>query len=143
MSWFSHPKGKTSSKPDEKPGLEIIPTVKPPIGRPGLTPPAAPKKRGKPPEQFAAELAAYRLAMRKHFAAIAAFERERRIALGITSYQWVAMDVHGTCDVAQRNGGKVFSHNMPPKEGHVGEGQCDSPDWCRCIAKSIIPAFDD
>lgn len=81
--------------------------------------------------------------MRKHFAAIAAFNRERCIALGITSYKWLAMDVHGTCDVAKRNGGKVFAYDNPPKEGHVGEGQCNSLDWCRCIAKSIVPGFSD
>jgi hypothetical protein len=143
MSWLNRLKGKSPSPPKAKSGLESIPTVKTPPGGPGLTPPAAPKKRGKTPEQWAAELAVYRQAMRKHFAVIAAFQRERRIGLGITSYKWIALDVHGTCDVAKRNGGKVFSHDKPPKEGHVGEGQCNSPDWCRCIAKSVIPGFDD
>ncbi|MGA2795492.1 MAG: hypothetical protein ABSE69_18610 [Roseiarcus sp.] len=143
MSWFSRLKGKSPSHPEEKSGLRSIPTVKPPPGRPGLTPPAAPKKRGKTPEQWAAALAAYHIAMRNHFAAIAAFERGRSIALGITSYKWVAVDVHGTCDVAKRNDGKVFSYDKPPKEGHVGEGQCNSPDWCRCIAKPVILGFDD
>jgi hypothetical protein len=33
------------------------------------------------------------------------------------------MDVHGTCDVARKNGGKVFSYTNPPPEGH-------SPDCC-------------
>ena len=75
----------------DKPSGGRIPTVKAPPGRPGLTPPAAPKKRGKKPEQYAAESAAYRLAMRSHFAAIAAFNRDRCIALGIKNYEWIAI----------------------------------------------------
>ena len=126
----------------DKPSGGRIPTVKAPPGRPGLTPPAAPKKRGKTPEQYAAKSAAYRLVMRSHFAAIAAFNRERCVAFGIENYEWIAMDVHGTCDVARKNGGKVFSYTNPPPEGHVCEGLCNSPDWCRCIARSIVPAFD-
>jgi hypothetical protein len=84
----------------------------------------------------------YRLAMRSHFAAIAAFNRKRCVALGIEHYEWMAMDVHGTCDVARKNGGKVFSYTNPPPDGHVCEGLCNSPDWCRCIARSIIPSLE-
>ena len=119
----------------------LIPIVEARPGRPGLTPPAKPKKRGKTSEQWDADLAEYRRAMRRHFAEIAAFEREHRVALGITHYKWVECDVHGTCDVAQRNGGKVFSYDSPPPEGHVQEGQCSSPDWCRCFAKPTIPGI--
>lgn len=104
--------------------------------------PPAPKKRGKTTGTMERRTGAYRLVMWKHFASIAAFERERRVALGITSYKWIAMDVRGTCDVAKRNGGKVFSYDNPPAEGHVGEGQCNSPDWCRCFAKPIIHGID-
>lgn len=121
--------------------MDGIPTVKPPPGRPGLIPPAKPKKRGKTPEQWEADLAAYRLAMRKYFAEIAAFERERRVAFGITHYKWIALEAHGTCDVAKRNNGKIFAYGKPPPEGHVQEGQCNSPDWCRCLAEPIIPGF--
>jgi hypothetical protein len=118
-----------------------IPTVKPAQGRPGLTPPAAPKKRGKTAEQYEADLALYRLAMRRHFAAIAAFNRERCMSLGIRSYVWLAMDVHGTCEVAKKYGGKEFAYDSPPLEGHVGEGRCGSPDWCRCVAKAVVRGF--
>jgi hypothetical protein len=142
MSWFNRLISK-SPRVVEKPRLTSIPTVKAPPGYPGLTPPSAPKRRGKTPEQQAIELDNYLRAMRTHVAAIAAFNRERRAALGITSYKWLAMDVYGVCDVAKRNGGKVFSHDRPPKEGHVAEGQCSSPDWCRCVAKAVVPAFDD
>jgi hypothetical protein len=45
--------------------------------------------------------------------------------------------------VAKRNGGRVFSYDLPPPEGHVGEGECKSPDWCRCIARAIVPGFSD
>jgi len=138
MIWFWQRIAKKVQKPEQ-----CIPAVKAPLGRPGLIPSAKPKKRGKTPEQWEAELAAYRLAMRKHFAEIAAFERERHIALGITHYKWVAVDVHGTCDVAKRNDGKVFAFSAPPQEGHVQEGQCNSPDWCRCFAKPIVQGFED
>jgi hypothetical protein len=104
-------------------------------------PPAAPKKRSKDPEQYEAELTAYRKAMRAHFAEIAAYNRERSMSLGITSYRWVAMDVHGTCDTARRNGGKIFLYTQLPPEGHVCEEQCGSKDWCRCIARPIVAGF--
>ena len=71
----------------------------------------------------------------------AGFNRKRSVALGIASYEWLAVDVHGTCDVAERNGGKAFRYDKPPPEGHFGEGQCNSTDWCRCIAKAIVPGF--
>ena len=141
MSWFNRRK-ETSADPKIEPIQGRIPTVKAPPGRPGLTPPAAPKKRGKTPEQYGTELATYRVAMRRHFAAIAAFNRERSVALGIASYKWLAVDVHGTCETAKKNGGKVFAYDKPPPEGHVGEGQCGSPDWCRCVAQAVIPGFD-
>jgi hypothetical protein len=60
-----------------------VPTIKPSQGRPSLTPPAAPKKRGKTAEQYEAELALYRLAMRRHFAAIAAFSFESGVGAAI------------------------------------------------------------
>jgi hypothetical protein len=118
-----------------------IPTVKAPPGRPGLTMPAAPKKKGKSPEEWEASLAEYRRAMRAHFASIAAFERKRRVALGLIKYQWLAVDVHGCCNVAKKNGGRIFSYVEPPPEGHVCEGECNSPDWCRCLAKALVPGF--
>jgi hypothetical protein len=140
MGWLDRLKGK-SVRPESKTDTYGVPTVKAAPGRPGLVPPAAPRKRGKSAKQYDAELAAYRRAMRKHFAEIAAFNRQRCIALGITSYKWVALDVHGTCDVAKRNGGKVFRYDEPPSDGHVCEGRCNSPDWCRCTAKSIVAGF--
>jgi hypothetical protein len=141
MSWFDRLKGK-SSEQNETQGRQRIPTVTAPPDHPALIPPpAAPKKRGKAPERYETELAAYRKTMRARVAAIAAYNRERSMSLGITSYQWVAMDVHGTCDTAKRNGGKIFLYSQPPPEGHVCEGQCGSIDWCRCMARSIVPGF--
>jgi len=57
------------------------------------------------------------------------------------TYEWIAIDVHATCEVAKRNGRRVFYYAKPPPEGHVGEGQCTSPDWRRCIARPIVPGF--
>jgi len=121
--------------------MNKIPTVAAPPGYPGLTPPAAPKKRGKPPEQYVAELAAYRLAMREYFVGIASFRRKNSVASGITHYIWLAMDVRGTCEVAKRYDGKKFAYDTPPPEGHVGESTCGSQDWCRCIARNYIEGF--
>jgi hypothetical protein len=118
-----------------------VPIVKPSQGRPGLTPPIAPQKHGKIAEQYEVELALYRLAMRRHFTAIAAFNRERCMSLGIRSYVWLAVDVQGTCEVATKHGGKQIAYDSPPLEGHVGEGRCGSPDWCRCVAKAVVPGF--
>jgi hypothetical protein len=119
-----------------------LPTVK---ALPGyaLTPPARPKRGDKTTGEFQADLAAYETAFRAHIAHNAAISRERSMSLGITSYRWVAVDVHGTCEVAARNGGKVFRYDAPPPEGHVGEGQCNSPDWCRCVPRPVIPGFSD
>lgn len=106
-----------------------------------MTMPAKPLKRGKTPEQYASDVAAYNLAMRTHSAEMAKAKRERAISLGMAQYDWLAVDVHGCCEVAQRNGGKRFSLTEPPPEGHVGEGECSSPDWCRCIAAPIIESM--
>jgi hypothetical protein len=140
MSWFYRSGGKPPPKAgSHAPGR--LPTVQTPPGYPGLTPPSAPKKRGKTAQQYGTELAAYRRAMREHFAAIAAFNRKRTMALGIESYEWIATDVHRTCDTARRNGGRSFSYANPPPEDHVCEGQCNSIDWCRCIARPIVAGF--
>jgi hypothetical protein len=140
MGWFDRLKGRASENGETMPDRSV-PTVKAPAGYPGLKPPAAPTKRNKTPEQYETEVITYRQSMRSHFAAIAAFNRTRAVAHGIKSYKWVAVDVHGDCDVARRNGGKIFSHTAPPPEGHVCEGECTSKDWCSCIARSVIDGF--
>lgn len=134
----------TRKRTKQKVGTAIpsVPTVTPAPDRPGLTLPAKPKKRGKTPEEWEVSLSAYRQAMRLHFAEIAAYNREKWVALGITRYRWIAVDVHGTCDVAKRNNGKIFSLNSPPPDGHPCEGLCNSIDWCRCQAKPVIDDFD-
>lgn len=105
--------------------------------------PVVGQRRRKATAPRAAQGEAHCIAMRKYVAEKAAAARIRRIKLGIREYRWLAMDVHGTCEVAKRNGGKVFSHDEPPPEGHVGEGRCGSPDFCRCVATAIIPGLDD
>jgi hypothetical protein len=140
MGWFGRPRGKRLAS-QEVHVASGLPAVKADPKRPGLMPPAAPTKRGKTSEKWESEMTAYRLAMRRHFAEIAAFNRECSMALGIKSYRWIAVDVHGSCDIAKRNDGKVFLYDAPPAEGHVCEGQCHSSDWCRCISRAIIPGF--
>lgn len=141
MGGFNRSKGNSSNQ-SEPEARQRLPTVKAPPGYPGLKPPAAPKKRGKTAEQYEWEVTTYRKSMRAHFAAIAAFNRKRAVSLGIKTYEWIAIDVHGDCDIARRNGGKIFSYTEPPPEGHVCEGECTSRDWCRCIARSTIAGFE-
>lgn len=101
-------------------------------------PPAKPLKRGKTREQYDTEIATYNAEMRAYLRDLARQKRERAVTLGIKRYEWIAMDVHGCCDVAARNGGMTFSFTEPPPEGHVNEGECSSPDWCRCTAAPIV-----
>jgi len=106
-----------------------------------MTPvPKRPKKRGVASDIYAEALAQYHTGMRRNFAAIAAFNRERAVRIGITHYVWLGTPGPYDCSVARRNNGKVFSYLVPPSEGHVGECQCEA-DWCRCIAKPIVPGF--
>jgi hypothetical protein len=100
--------------------------------------PARPKKRGKTAEQYAADVASYNLAMREHFRALAEARRERFIDAGIKRYEWLAMDVHGCCAVAAKNNGQIFSVSDGPPEGHPCEGECGSPDWCRCTPIPVV-----
>jgi len=100
--------------------------------------PARPLKQGKSTEAYEPDLAAYHQQMRAQFSELARAKRLRFIELGIQSYEWLAMDVHGTCEVAAQNGGKKFSCAVAPPEGHVGEGKCGSPDWCRCTATPVV-----
>jgi hypothetical protein len=65
------------------------------------------------------------------------------MAHGIESYIWRAMDVHGTCSVAKKYDGQTIRCDQAPKEGHVGEGECGSPDYCRCTKIPVIPGSLD
>lgn len=138
---------KTKAISPFKVPLKTIPTVQPPDGykKEWLTTPAKPKKRGKPPELYAAEINEYRQRMRTRFAELAEFNRKRAMSVGIKQYKWMAAapDPAVTCDIGLRNNGKIFSYEAPPPEGHPCEGKCNSEDWCRCIPRSIVPGFED
>ena len=141
MKLIRHLLGKWGNS--KEPDYPQMPTVKAAPDRPALTIPARPPRRGRTPEQRETDARDYKQTMRMQFAAQAAYERKRRVALGITHYRWRACDVHGKCDVAARNDGKVFSLTAPLPDGHPAEGRCNSPDWCRCTAAAVIPGFDD
>ena len=83
-------------------------------------------------------MARYQQTMRSYFSEAARDDRLKSLAAGIKRYEWLAVDVHGVCETAKRNGGKVFDYASPPPGGHVGEGECSSPDWCRCVAAPIV-----
>ena len=141
MRWFK-PLTATPANTETGQARLTLPTVK---ALPGylLTPPARPQKAGKTAEEYAAAIAAYYAAFRAHIAHNAAIKRKQSMAAGIKSYRWIVGVPGIVCAVAERNGSRVFAHDKPPPEGHVGEGQCDAPDWCRCVPKAIIPGFDD
>ncbi|HWE98846.1 MAG TPA: hypothetical protein VG248_03530 [Caulobacteraceae bacterium] len=126
MNWFGHNSGNrvptVAADPDD-------PRLKPP--------PAKPRKRGVAPETYAQETTDYRAAWRAWTAEVAAYQRQRAMRLGVTSYVWRSA-LPGICSVAARNNGRTFSFDDPPPDGHPGEGACDL-DWCKgCIMRSII-----
>ncbi len=118
-----------------------LPTVKAPPGY-LLTPPAKPKREGRTRAEMQPVLEKYHADYRAYLAHNAAIQRRRAVSNGVESYQWVVATPGIPCTVASRNDGRVFRYDTPPPEGHVGEGQCDAPDWCRCIARSVIPGFE-
>jgi len=78
--------------------------------------------------------------MIENFRATAESHRKRAISAGITHYIWLWPSTP-ECDIGMRNNGKTFSYLDPPPEGHPCEGECHAKDWCRCIAKSVVPGF--
>lgn len=78
--------------------------------------------------------------MIEKFRETAESQRKRAVSVGITHYIWLWP---GTpeCDIGMRNNGKTFSYLDTPPEGHPCEGECHAKDWCRCVAKSVVPGF--
>ena len=112
---------------------------RPPAVRPEVVRIKPPRKRGVPPEEYDANFEIYREEMRDQFRATARFERERREAIGFQKYKWRGGE--DGCDIGRRNEGKTFSSDKPPKDSHPGEGRCNSEDWCRCYAETVVPGF--
>lgn len=101
--------------------------------------PTAPTKRGKPPEQYAEELAAFWIEKRAYNAAINVAKREKLQSLGVKQYVWCGFDVFDKCHIAKQNDQKTFSFDSPPPEGHPGEGgECSAPQDCFCFANPVI-----
>ena len=127
---------RRSSAPSQAFGIL---TVRKPKGYPPDKRISSPAGKGLPPKEFERQLRLYRASMRRHFAAIASFNRKRAVESGIAKYVWVVSAE--PCDIAERNNGKTFSYLEPPPEGHVCEGLCNAPDWCRCYARPIVKGF--
>lgn len=126
----------------DAPANYSIPVVKAEPDDPRLEPPPAkPKRRGKPKEQYEAEYAAYCAAMRSRNARISAYNRLRAMAVGITEYEWLASHMPLDCARARQNDDKVFSFATPPPGGHPAEGECGAADWCRCLTKPLMPGL--
>jgi hypothetical protein len=119
--------------------LLIREPVKPPATAPFPEPPIRrqPRKRGVPPAEYEAALAAYRIAMRQDFAAIAAWKRARAMALGCTHFRWRAAG-ELSCEVGRGNDGRMFAYNKPGADGLPAEGHCTAKDWCRCRAEPVF-----
>jgi hypothetical protein len=143
-SWYPaqfaiHPHNIPSSHEVEDHTATVNAASDDPLSKP-LRPP---KKRGVPPEQYKKGLAAFHQCKHAQIAEIAAFQRKGMMAHEIESYIWRAMDVHGTCSVAKKYDGQTIRCDQAPKEGHVGEGECGSPDYCRCTKIPVIPGSLD
>ncbi len=77
-----------SEAPTKNALLKGVPIVKASAGYPGLRPP----NRNDFPSADA-----HLEAIRRHLAAIAAFNRQKSEQIGIKEYRWLAVDVHGCC----------------------------------------------
>ncbi|WP_413510830.1 hypothetical protein [Serratia liquefaciens] len=56
--------------------------------------------------------------------------------VGSTGYIWHSGGCNDECD---RNDGKKFKWDKPPKTGHPGEGALCKNGYCRCWEEVIIP----
>lgn len=114
--------------PDDDPDLRIMAS---PRAR-------YPKKRGKTPEQFQADLEAFHAELRFNSAASFRLTRKRALSVGSRFYIWRS-DKSDECLTCRSRIGKKFSWNREPEHGHAGLASCCERGWCICYAE---PAFD-
>lgn len=98
-----------------------------------------PRKRGRTPDQQAADLARFGAELARR--ARASFERDRANAhrAGSVAYRWRSCGDADVCGRCKRNNGKRFSWATEPAGGHPGCGTCDTGEHCRCYAEAILP----
>jgi hypothetical protein len=70
-------------------------------------------------------------------------EKNRRFNLGIKKYKWIWVDAGHECEVCKKRNGKIFKLSGKKDEIYPGEGYCCPDGHCKCLAKSIIPGFED
>lgn len=70
-------------------------------------------------------------------------EKSKRFDLGIKKYKWIWVDASHDCEVCKKRNGKIFKLSGKKDEIYPGEGYCCPDGHCKCLAKSIIPGFED
>lgn len=111
-------------------------SVSDPRGRLEFRPPLTPKRYDRSVRAYVVDAKEYNKTMRRHFAAIAEYNRKRSMLQGTELYRWCAAPGN-MCDIGAKNTGKIFSYESPPPDGHPCEGKCNSKDWCRCTASPM------
>jgi len=97
-----------------------------------------PKKRGKAPEEFQADLAKFRAELRRKSEAGFRYSRRRAVAIGSRYYIWRTSRDSGVCDVCQSREGKKFSWHAEPTHGHAGATDCCPDGYCRCYPEAVF-----
>jgi uncharacterized protein with gpF-like domain len=112
-------------------------------GHPGGARVQRPSRKGRTPEQIAADTEAYNRERLAKGRARFAFDEERSASIGVKAYRWRSCGDFDTCTACRRNNGKRFLYAKPPASGHPGTFMCDQGDGdstpCRCIDKPITP----
>jgi hypothetical protein len=100
-----------------------------------------PRKRGRTPEQIAADLEAYQADLRRKFQASFDLNRKRAMSIGSTHYRWKTSRDDGVCAVCAKREGRRFAWNIEPPHGHAGVCDACPKGYCRCGAEPIFPKW--
>lgn len=98
-----------------------------------------PKKRGKTPEEFQADLAKYHSELRRKSEAGFRYSKKRATEAGSRTYIWRSARDGDVCDICRSREGKKFSWYVEPPQGHAGATDCCPGGYCRCYPE---PVFD-
>jgi uncharacterized protein with gpF-like domain len=113
-------------------------------GHPGATRVQRPSRKGRTPEQIAADTETYNQERLAKSRARFAFDEKTRAFIGVKAYRWRSCGDYDTCAICRRNNGKRFLYAKPPASGHPGTFMCDQGDGesgpCRCYDEPIVPA---
>lgn len=93
----------------------------------------------KSPEQLNEEWGDYYVSQRQLSIKLALAGKIQAQRIGSKEFFWRSADDGDTCPECQKNDGKKFRWDNPPKAGLPGVGNCCPDGQCRCYAEAIIP----